>query len=109
MKGLDLVEDGPKSEESRHGLTLPPDAVGALTRYGDRQAFERKKPGLSWADRGLLFCNAISRPLEAGNLKRRSYWPLLERVGLPRTGCFHDLRHSTASIMMELGASLRAI
>lgn len=49
-----------------------------------------------------MFSNAIGRPVEAGNLLRRSFWPLLERAGLPRIR-FHDLRHTAATLLLGQG------
>jgi excisionase family DNA binding protein len=40
--------------------------------------------------------------MEAGNLLRRSFWPLLEKAGLARMP-FHSLRHSTASLLLSIG------
>ena len=109
IKGRGFVEDEPKSQKSRRGLTLHPAAIGALERHRERRAFERKRTGDAWQDRGLVFANAVGGYVEAGNLKRNSYRPLLDRAGFPRSLGFHDLRHSTASIMIELGENLKAI
>lgn len=49
-----------------------------------------------------MFPNLIGRPIEKGNLLRRSYWPLLERAGLPHR-TFHSLRHSHATILLAGG------
>jgi integrase len=46
-----------------------------------------------------VFCNDQGKPLHAANLLRRSFHPLLEKAGLPRLR-FHDLRHSTASLLL---------
>jgi integrase len=49
-----------------------------------------------------VFCNSLGRPLERQNILRRSFVPLLERAGLPRIR-FHDLRHSSATLLLSLG------
>lgn len=49
----------------------------------------------------LVFANEVGRPIESGNLLRRSFWPLLKAAGLPRIR-FHDLRHSAATLMLGL-------
>lgn len=46
-----------------------------------------------------MFANEIGRPVEGGNLLRRSFFPLLKRAGMPRIR-FHDLRHTAATLMM---------
>jgi Phage integrase family len=46
--------------------------------------------------------NAVGLPLHPGNLRTRSYLPLLERAGVPRLR-FHDLRHTTATLLLGEG------
>ena len=58
--------------------------------------------GAAWEDNDQVFANEVGRPIEAGNLIRRSFHPLLERTGLPRVR-FHDLRHSAATLMLGQG------
>ena len=45
-----------------------------------------------------MFANTLGRPIEASNLHRSSFKPLLLRAGLPRIR-FHDLRHTCASLL----------
>ena len=40
--------------------------------------------------------------LHSSNFLQRSFYPLLERAGLPRIR-FHDLRHSAATLLLGLG------
>jgi integrase len=77
-------------------------ALRALERRREIEIAERASAGPLWYETGLIFPNAIGRPLEPGNLLRRSYWPLLQRAGLPRMR-FHDLRHTAATIMLSRG------
>jgi integrase len=44
----------------------------------------------------------VGRPLHSSNFLQRSFYPLLERAGLPRIR-FHDLRHSAATLLLGLG------
>jgi integrase len=44
----------------------------------------------------------LGKPLHLSNFLRRSFYPLLERPGLPRIR-FHDLRHSAATLLLDLG------
>ena len=45
---------------------------------------------------------------DAGNLRNRSFWPLLGRVGLPRIR-FHDLRHTAATLMLGRGVHPKVV
>jgi integrase len=50
--------------------------------------------GPAWDTRyNLVFCLEIGRPIDANNLRKRHYYPLLAKAGLRRI-TFHDLRHS---------------
>lgn len=66
----------------------------------ERVEEERLGKGEAWHDMGLVFANEIGRPLEAGNVLRRSFWPLLKRAELPHMR-FHDLRHTAATLLLE--------
>jgi integrase len=91
----------PKTTSSRRRVVLARIAVGALRSHRVAQA-ERQLGALYWEDLDLVFTNEIGRPIEPGNLLRRSYWPLLDRAGLRRIR-FHDLRHTAATLLLSRG------
>jgi integrase len=72
------------------------------TRDGVQQNEQRLAIGPKWGDYDLVFCNSIGRPIEVGNMMRRSFRPILEKAGLPIIR-FHDLRHSCATLLLSLG------
>ncbi len=92
----------PKSAKSRRRVALTKTAVDALRRHRVRQTEERLKVGPYWTDLDLVFTNHVGGPVNAGNLRRRSFWPLLDRACLPRIR-FHDLRHTAATLMLGRG------
>ncbi|HEV2952732.1 MAG TPA: site-specific integrase, partial [Candidatus Dormibacteraeota bacterium] len=96
-KGLGISE--PKTSHSRRQVELAAIAVEALRDHQDRQQAERSRWPGAWADLDLVFPNEIGRPVEAGNLIRRSFWPILDRAGLRRIR-FHDLRHTAATLLL---------
>ena len=49
-----------------------------------------------------MFTNVAGGYLNSNNLRNRGFPKLLERSGLPRMR-FHDLRHSTATLLLSLG------
>jgi site-specific recombinase XerD len=55
-----------------------------------------------WEDHDLVFANEIGKPVEAGNLLRRSFWPLLDKAEIPHIR-FHDLRHTAATLLLQQG------
>ena len=56
----------------------------------------------------LVFTDTIGGPLRKQNLLRRSWWPLLERAGLPKIR-FHSLRHTHASMLLSAGTHPKVV
>jgi len=52
--------------------------------------------------------NTIGNHVDADNLRLRSFSPLLERAGLP-TIRFHDLRHTSATLLLSLGTNPKVV
>ena len=105
--GLLLTE--PKSLRSRRRIALSPTAVEALLQHRRKQSEERLKLGPAWDDRGLVFANAVGRAMEAGNILRRSFWPLLlDKAGMERRR-FHDLRHTCATLILRQGVHAKVV
>jgi len=60
--------------------------------------------------RGYVWTTELGTPISATNFVRRHFQPLCKRAGIQtgpqpdgRRGRFHDMRHSTASIMAARG------
>jgi integrase len=104
--GFEFAE--PKTKGSRRKITLPQGAIKALREHRVRQKEERLALGEAWEDLDLVFPNPIGRPMDASNLLRRQFYPLLEKVGLPRIR-FHDLRHTAATLMLTGGVQVKAV
>lgn len=92
----------PKTQKSRRTVPLPDIAVFALKRHKTEQAKERLRAGEVWQDWGLVFTTEIGTPLDPSNVRNRSFYPLLEKAGLPRIR-FHDLRHTCATLLLSQG------
>jgi integrase len=90
----------PKNQASRRTVPLTPQAVDALRAHRKRQSEERLKAGAKWQDNDLVFPNTEGKPMNAGNLYRRGFQPLLERAGLADQGfTIHSLRHTFATTL----------
>jgi integrase len=104
-KELRFVE--PKSERSRRAVSLPTFAIAALERHRDRQKQERLLAGGRWVDSGLVFTSTIGTPLDERNV-RRAFRALLKAADLPVMRV-HDLRHTTASLLLAQGVHPRVV
>ena len=83
-------------------MLLGTTAIEALRDHRIRQNAERLLLGPAWESNDLVFANEVGRPIEATNLLRRSYKPLLKTAGVPAIR-FHDLRHSAATLLLSQG------
>ena len=95
-----LVE--PKTDRSRRNITLTTLAVEALRHHRVKQNEQRLAIGAAWQNRDLVFCNAAGAPLDARNILRSNFHPLLARAGLPKIR-LHDLRHTAATLLLSAG------
>lgn len=99
-RGFAVTE--PKTAHSRRQVALTRTAVETLRQHRVAQAEARLRLGAAWTDADLVFCNEIGGFVDASNLVRRSFLPLLRRAGLPRIR-FHDLRHTAATLLLSEG------
>jgi integrase len=92
----------PKTKRSRRGVALTTMAIEALKRHGVRQAEAKAIVGPAWQDNDLVFADAVGGPLEGRHVLRHYFRPLLPTAGLPPIR-FHDLRHTTATLLLAQG------
>lgn len=96
-----------KTRASERRIALPTGCVQSLESHRERQRKERTVSGTGWKDSDLVFATPTGGPLDPANLTRR-FHGLLDRAGLRRIR-FHDLRHSTATLLLEQGVDLVVI
>jgi integrase len=92
----------PKTPASRRCVRLTDLAIEALTRHHQQQRLIHQQRGRCKRLPEWVFCDHKGVPLQASHLVRHSFQPLLVKAGLPRMR-FHDLRHSTATLLLTLG------
>ncbi|MFJ2416131.1 tyrosine-type recombinase/integrase [Streptomyces brevispora] len=96
-----------KTRASERRIALPTECINSLKSHRERQEEERKATKVGWKDSGLIFTTPTGGPLDPANMTRR-FGRLLDRAGLRRIR-FHDLRHSTATLLLEQGVDLVVI
>jgi len=97
----------PKTNGSRRTLSVSGTLVSILKAHRISQNKARLVAGSEWSDNGLVFTTSIGTPIEKSNLYR-DFKRILNDAKLPSIR-FHDLRHSTASLLLAQGVHPRAI
>ena len=91
----------PKTAHGRRSIALPASCVVALRKHRATQLAERLRLGGLWLDHGFVFTNRTGGPLHVNGLARR-FAKLIAAAGVP-TIRFHDLRHTSATLMLANG------
>lgn len=91
----------PKTASGRRQIALPVTAVDSLKAHRRRQNVRRLALGAVWEDRDLVFSNEYGAPLHPNSLALR-FKRLVEAAGVP-TIRFHDLRHTSATLLLANG------
>jgi integrase len=97
----------PKTDRAKRTLRLGSEVLGALREQRRRQLAERLAAGPRWREQGYVFTSSTGAPLDGARVLR-TFQRALERARLPRQR-FHDLRHATATLLIEAGEELGVV
>jgi integrase len=97
-----------KTQESQATIGLDSVLIDELRRHRTRQLEERLAIGPAWADHGFVFTTGKGTPVDPSRL-HRWFKALLVKAELDPQIRFHDLRHSTATILLEGGEELKVV
>jgi len=99
--GSTLYWQEPKTAKGRRVVDLPQVCIVALKAHRTKQLERRLQLGPAWQDTGLVFTTRRGNPITPRNMVRR-FKRLIELAGVPEIR-FHDLRHTSASLMLASG------
>jgi integrase len=94
-----------KTRAGSRDLPLLGLARTALAARQDRQEADRAMLGSAWADTGLVFTTRTGRPVEPRNLVR-SFIRICDDNSIRKIR-LHAIRHTTASLLKDLGVPAR--
>jgi len=89
----------PKNKGSNRKIDLAPVVVKELAKW---------KLASETNDLDLIFPSDAGTPMDCMNLVHYQFHPALKRAGCPRIR-FHDLRHTTASLLLDQGENIKYI
>ena len=102
-----VAKDSTKTYCSERTYQLLPDIKALLLKLKDQQADYKRRLGSSYHNNDYIFKNPNGVPYRPDSLTR-SFKRALARHGLPQMR-YHDLRHSTASILVDKGWDINDI
>jgi len=102
-----LIEREPKTKAGRRRIALSDETVESLRRHRVRQVEYRLSVGDAYDDRDLVFTTPLGAHLHPNTLTH-AFHKLTGRAGVKRIR-FHDLRHTSATLMMEAGINPKIV
>lgn len=106
-KGGTKINPTTKGRKVRY-LPIPPHLLEVLRVHQRNQLEEKRLPDTRWKEHGLVFASEVGTPIGQRNLLTH-FKALLKRADLSREVRFHDLRHTTATLLVEAGVPLKII
>lgn len=108
VRFMSIIEkDRTKNIYSTRKLAIPDILVNYLTKVKEKQEINKQLCGNCYNDGGYVCCSIDGNPINPDTLDRK-FKKILSSNNLPHIR-IHDLRHSNASILYKLGASLKDI
>ncbi len=100
--GLGYQETEPKTRKSRRSIVLTAFAIEALKKHQAKQLEMKLAAGDAWEEHDYVFCSPVGKHLSPGHDVLVQLKKLLKKADLPDIR-FHDLRHSTATLLLSKG------
>lgn len=106
-KSQGLVEKAPKTHRSARSVPFPADVAQVLREWRKQQLEERLRLGAAYRVTDYVFTEEEGGPVHPDRLTQR-FEALVQKAGLPRIR-LHDLRHSTATLLIRAGETLKTV
>ncbi len=97
----------PKTHASRRTIALNDDAIAVLEQHRSNQSLERHHAAEVWTESGMVFTSEIGSILDPSNLSG-FFKRLIKASNVPDIR-FHDLRHTSASLLFLNGISAKLV
>ncbi|HWL38001.1 MAG TPA: tyrosine-type recombinase/integrase [Frankiaceae bacterium] len=102
-----VIVGAPKTKAGERPVTFDAGTGAVLAQHRAEQDAERAAWGAAWTDTGLVFTNEDGTALSPDFVSRR-FQALCRKAGVPVIR-LHDLRHTSATLGLLAGVSIKAI
>jgi integrase len=105
-----MIFEEPKTKGSKRRIPVTDAVKKALERYQKEQQWFINGMGDQYdAKENLVFANLFGKPVDTSNFTTRYFKKMLVQAGLDREFCFHDLRHTHATLLLKQGVNIKVI
>jgi len=98
----------PKTERGRRQIEIPRSLCNSLLQLKERQESRIRKLGNRYTNDGFIFANRLGRPYFRRSYIR-TFKESLKRAGLSKTVRFYDLRHTSATLLLQAGVNIKEV
>ena len=105
-----MIFQDPKTKGSKRRIPVTDAVKKTLELYQKEQQVYISLMGDKYdAKDDLVFANLFGKPVDTSNFTTRYFKKILEQAGLDRKFCFHDLRHTHATLLLKKGVNIKVI
>lgn len=102
------VLEATKTEKSQRQILVTQNVLDVLKQHKARQAAEKLKAGDKYVSQDLIFCSRLGTPLNAENVVKRNFYPLIKKAKVSKIS-FHSLRHCSATFALTQNGNIKII
>ena len=98
-----------KTEAGNRTIPLPPTILKDLRAHRRRQLEAKLAAGQKWQNKDLIFCTEAGGLVDLDNVRRRFFKPIIKKAKLPKQLRWYDLRHTSATLLMQAGTNPKVV
>lgn len=107
LKGESITTKLPKTKGSIRKLAIPPYIIDLLSKYKEEVTENKLRLGSKWIDGDWIFTKWNGEGMNP-HTPTRQFTKFLAKNGIPHRK-FHSLRHTSATILLENGTSIKTV
>ena len=97
----------PKTKAGKRPIKLGQGMLAQLEKHRAHQELLKAAAGDKWQENGLIFTSSIGTYMDQSKVSKE-FKRLLKKAGLPNLR-FHDLRHTSLSLLLEMGTPVNTV
>ncbi|MEL7632763.1 site-specific integrase [Sporomusa sphaeroides] len=105
-----MMFEAPKTKGSKRRIPVTKKVIQVLETYQRGQQWMENMLGNKFENKeNLVFTNIWGKQVDTSNFTTRYFKKMLVQAGIERSFCFHDLRHTHATLLLAQGVNIKVI